>query len=100
MTRGSTPAHVFTLPFSVETIKTVEITYEQNEEVKLKKTNIDCTLEENTVSVKLTQEDTFKFDEKPLVKIQIRVLTLGGDDIASDIMYATVKDSLSDEVLI
>ena len=100
MTRGSTPTHVFTLPFGVETIKTVEITYEQNEEVKLKKTNIDCTLEENTVSVKLTQEDTFKFDEKPLVKIQIRVLTLDGDVIPSEIMYATVKECLSDEVLV
>lgn len=100
MIRGSTPTHIFTLPFGMENIKTVEITYAQNEEVKLKKTNIDCTLEENTVSVKLTQEDTFKFDEKPLVEIQIRVLTLGGDVIASDIMYATVKDCLSSEVLV
>lgn len=100
MTRGSTPTHVFTLPFGVETVKTVEITYAQNEEVKLKKTDVDCALEGNTVSVKLTQEDTFKFDEKPLVEIQIRVLTLGGDVIASDIMYATVKDCLSGEVLV
>ena len=100
MIRGSTPTHIFTLPFGVETVKTVEITYAQNEEVKLKKTDVDCVLEGSTVSVKLTQEDTFKFDEKPLVKIQIRVLTLDGDVIPSEIMYATVKECLSDEVLV
>ena len=100
MTRGSTPTHFFTLPFDVEMVKTVEITYKQNEELKLQKTNTDCALEGNTVSVKLTQEDTFKFDEKPLVKIQIRVLTLDGDVIPSEIMYATVKECLSDEVLV
>lgn len=100
MTRGSTPTHVFTLPFGAETVKTVEITYAQNEAIKLQKTNADCVLEGNAVSVKLTQEDTFKFDEKPLVEIQIRVLTLGGDVIPSDIMYTTVKRCLSDEVLV
>lgn len=100
MIRGSTPTHIFTLPFGAETVKTIEITYAQNEKVKLQKANADCVLEGNTVSIKLTQEDTFKFDEKPLVEIQIRVLTLGGDVIASDIMYTTVKRCLSDEVLV
>lgn len=99
MTRGSTPTHVFTLPFGTDIIKTIEITYAQKDVVKVRKTNEDCTFEGNTVSTKLTQEETFKFSVDAVIEMQIRVLTIDGDAIPSNIMYDTCNDSLSDEVL-
>lgn len=99
MIRGTTPTHIFTLPFGIETIKTIQIIYAQNGAEKLTKSNADCTLEGNTVKIRLTQEDTFKFADDVCVEVQVRVLTTGGDALASRVMRVRCHDCLSDEVL-
>lgn len=99
MRRGTTPTHKFILPFSVDMISAVEISYAQSGAVKLTKTTADCVLEDKTVSVTLTQEDTFLFTEDVPVEIQIRVLTTGGQALASDIYSVSCKECLSDGVL-
>jgi hypothetical protein len=99
MIKGTTPTHTFSLPFGTELIKTIEITYAQSGTVVLTKGNTDCTFEENDVSVRLSQEDTFLFADGTCVEIQVRVLTLGGDAIASPVMRVHCHDCLSCEVL-
>ena len=99
MIKGTTPEHIFSLPFGTEMIKTIEITYAQNDTVKLTKGNDDCTFDGSNVSVKLTQEETLLFIEDTCVEVQIRVLTMGGDVVASHIMRISCDDCLSDGVL-
>lgn len=99
MVRGTTPTHVFTLPFGVENVEKVRILYAQSGEVKVKKTEADCTMEGNTVTVRLTQEDTFALDSGTFVDIQLRVLTLAGDALASHIVHVVPGACLDDEVM-
>lgn len=100
MVRGTTPIHTFELPFDTAMIKTLEICYAQDRTVILTKTAEDCTLSENTITVPFTQEDTFKFADDKKAEVQIRVLTLGGEVIASFPQRVVVHGSLSDEVLV
>lgn len=99
MIRGTTPNHIFSLPFGTEMIKTIEITYAQDGTVKLTKGNDGCTFDGNTVSVKLSQKETLMFIEGTCVDVQIRVLTMGGDVVASNIMRMHCDECLSDGVL-
>ena len=99
MIRGTTPTHSFVLPFGQEMIKTIEITYEQKFKTILKKKNDGVEFDGNLASVKLTQKETFMFEDGPAVKIQIRVLTPRGDVVASNPMFASVEECLSEEVL-
>lgn len=97
MKRGTTPTHTFALPFDVDMIEKVRVLYSQNDELKLTKT--DAALDRNTVTVKLTQEDTFKLESGLVVDIQIRVLTVDGDALNSDIIRVPVERCLESEVL-
>lgn len=99
MIRGTTPTHTFTLPFDTNLVKCVKVIYAQNDRVILTKKTDDCILSENKVKVKLTQEDTFAFDCKYTVQIQIRALALDGDSLISDIYTVSVGKCLDDEVL-
>lgn len=96
---GGTPTHKFVLPFSVAEIDEVEITYQQNEEVILQKYKNDCELDGKTISVTLTQDETFKFSHEEHADIQMRVLTKGEDVLVSNIIRVDCKRCLSDEVL-
>lgn len=99
MIRGTTPTHTFTLPFDVSLIKKIKIIYAQGGEQKFCKRKEDCILDGRTVQTTLTQEETFLLDCKWLVEIQVRVLTVGEDVLASLPMTATVGKCLDSEVL-
>lgn len=100
MIRGTTPTHTFTLPCDASMIKEVMIIYAQSDVEKFHKDAEDCKMDGNTVSVTLSQEDTFLLDHKSMVQIQLRVLTKHGDALASDIKIIPVKKCLNDEVLV
>ena len=101
MIRGTTPMHSFELPFGVEVIKSGVVTYVQENETILEKELTECNLEGNIVSVKLTQEETLKFNcANRYVFVQLRLLTQGGDALASDVMTIEVKRCLNSEVLV
>ena len=99
MIRGTTPTHTFTIPFEVSEIKTVKITYAQDDVVVCEKTMSDCELTGTTISTVLTQEDTFKFDHTKDVQIQLRILTISGQALASIVEKVGVSRCLDDEVL-
>jgi hypothetical protein len=97
--RGTTPTHIFALPFDTETLKELKIIYAQDENIILEKTIKHCSLTDNTAIVKLTQEETLLFDCHKFVQIQVRVLTKNGDALASEIEHVRVGKCLESEVL-
>ena len=99
MIQGTTPTHTFTLPFDVSMIDKVRIIYSQKDQPVVTKNTEDCQLEGENVVVVLTQEDTFAFDHNEPVEIQIRMLTVGGDAIASHIKKVDCAKCLEKEVL-
>lgn len=101
MIRGTTPTHIFTLPFDAALVADLRISYAQDLKEILVKTKNDCNIEGNEVSVKLSQEDTFKFNcRKQVVQIQVRVLTTGGEVLNSDLIILPVEQCLNEEVLV
>ena len=99
MIKGTTPKHTFVLPFDTILVKQARVSYGQyNKEVLCKKVS-DCEIEGNQISCTLTQEETFKFDHKIPLQIQVRIQTQDGSVISSDIITADVDESLNQEVL-
>ena len=99
MIRGTTPTHVYDLPFGVENVAKVRILYAQHGEVKIIKTEEDCKMSGKTISVQLTQRDTLDLLGNTFVDIQLRVLTTGGDALASPLTRVLVGACLDDEVM-
>lgn len=98
--RGTTPTHTFTLPLDASLIKAVKIIYAQEDKPIFCKRTADCVINGVTVEVTLTQEETFKFDCKKLVEIQLRALTVDGKALKSEPIIVTVSKCLDDEVLV
>ena len=99
MIKGTTPIHVFNIPLKASEIQNVEITYSQSDEVILQKGVADCIIEDDRITVKLTQEDTLKFNHKKKVQFQIRVLTVEGVAMSSRVMFMEAEQCLSNEEL-
>ena len=101
MIRATTPLHRYTFPanFNMDSIKEMIITYMQDGNTIIEKRLADVSIEENVVSVKLTQEETNLFKVQPHVLIQVRVLTNAGDAMASEIKQVPVHRILNDEVM-
>lgn len=96
---GTTPTHIFGLPFKTDIITKIKVTYAQGGSVVLEKGNKECVLEGDTVTVKLTQEDTFLFNCNKNIEVQMRILTMGGDVLASNIRIIGADKCLDSEVL-
>ena len=100
MIRGTTPTYTFDIPLDASSIADLRLSFAQEGTELVKKTKNDVKLEGQKITIKLTQEDTLKFDhEKSAVQIQLRVLTTGGDVMTSNIMTVNVWQSLNEEVL-
>ena len=67
--KGTTPEHEFTLPFDTKLIKEIRISYGQKGKEILVKRNEDCTHEGNVVKTRLTQDDTFLFNNRSPVEV-------------------------------
>ena len=99
MKRATTPTHRFTLPVDASLIRRFLLTYTQNGKVVLEKRETDMAVEGNEWRIKLTQEEANLFDSSSLAHAQIRILTTGGDAMASQEYAIYVGRVLNDEVL-
>lgn len=99
MYRGTTPTLKFTLPFEASTLAEAYISIEQNQRVILEKSIEDCTLSGNTISVKLTQEETLKLLVQDQTKVQLRVRLSDGSALASQIFVIPTERILKDGVI-
>lgn len=126
--RGTTPYHNFILPILAEEIDTIWVTYCQNEDEIIFRTNeiIDSNMEiincvdmyENTsmeqlseeeqhssqLTLHLTQEETLKFHFYPAAKkniavIHIRILTTDGEAYASEPIRERIFGTRRDGVI-
>lgn len=100
MIRGTTPTHIFETSLDTSLIQKVKIIYSQDDKVILEKKTDDCEILPGMIKTKLTQEDTFKFDCTKYVYVQIRVLTLGNEAIASCPILVDAGKCLDEEVLV
>jgi hypothetical protein len=91
---------VFALGIDAGLIKDLRVIYVQQGLVLVKKGLSDCTANGSEVTVKLTQAESLRFDANKAVEIQVRVLTTGGDALASDIICVTVEECLDNEVML
>ena len=95
----STPTHQFTLPFSVEKIGSLFITYRQAGAVLLEKTEADCELEGNHITVTLAQEETNLFSATFNAEVQLNILTTDQKRLVSKKYIVSVSENLHDEVM-
>lgn len=96
MIRGTTPTYVFNLPFDVATIDKARVIFRQKD-ICVKKDEV--IMEGSTITITLTQEDTLKFKCGSIVEAQVRVITNGGESLASYVVSINVYECLDDEVL-
>lgn len=99
MIRGTTPKLEFTLPFDTEQLQEAFVTFAQNGSVVLDKPLSECILDQNTLTVRLTQEDTLKLKEVYTTEMQIRARMLSGDALASNIIRVSTERILKDGVI-
>ena len=99
MIQGTTPTHTFNLDIDTSLISKIRISYEQNGKIVLFKERKDCEITANAITVKLTQEETLKFDAPGNVRIQLHVVTPSGESIATMPMSVPVYILLDKVVL-
>lgn len=100
MIRGTTPTHIFKIPFAANKIQKVRVIYAQDDIPVLVKEAADCDIEDGQITIKLSQEDTFVFNCKKTVAIQIRILDTAGEAYASKPINAGVRKCLDTEVIL
>ena len=96
---GTTPTHTFEVELDTALIKEAKITYTQGDEIILEKRTDDCEITPGKLEVKLTQEETFKFDSTKFVCIQLRVLMVNDECLSTDLIMVSPDKCLDDEVL-
>ena len=96
MIRGTTPQFEFMLPFSTDLLAEAYITFAQGCNNVLEKDLNDCTCEGEKIILRLSQADTLQFNSGKKVDIQMRVKTLEGEALASDMIQTTVERILKD----
>lgn len=98
--RGTTPTHQFRLPFEIDRVECLSITYgyRKNNEVVIKKTLEDCTVIDEYVILTLSQEDTLAFKNNSIIQVQMKVLSNSGTVVASSPYYLKVESVLDEEI--
>lgn len=103
MYRATTPVHTFTLPSETSFYKEIQVMYKQGRKKIVKHYQNNelpegMTLDGKNVIIRLTQEETLKFD-KGKVNVQIRVMTNADDVMASQKFSIDLDDCYSEDVL-
>lgn len=99
MRKGTTPSFVFELPFGIDQIQNAKVTFSTGGKTKLEKYLSDCSMSGKEITVKLSQEETFLFECNTPVKVQLRVVTVSGDALSSDVFDIFAFQCLDDEVI-
>ncbi len=99
MIRGTTPTHKFNIPFDTSDVAKVKVIYAQDDEILIVKGTDECVLEGNTITVTLSQQETFEFEYGKSLQIQLRILTNSGQSLVSVIETVGVSKCLDNEVM-
>lgn len=99
MYRGTTPTLKFILPVDASTIVGGYISIAQDRVVIIEKPISDWTIDGNTITTRLTQQETLRLDESCITEIQIRVKFADGTAPASQIFTVSTERILRDGVI-
>ena len=99
MIRGTTPTLTFQLPFACSQITALNIAFAQKNQIVLEKTLRDCSMDGRTITVRLSEEETLRFNSSQVVELQLR-LACGETKLASNIMKTTAERILKDGCLV
>lgn len=99
MIRGTTPTLEFTLPFEVESLSTLYVTFKQLGRTVIERELKDCRYDGKVLYVDLTQNDTLSFTAGQQVDMQIRAKFTSGKAVASEIMTTSVQRVLKGGVV-
>lgn len=95
MVQGTTPTFLFKFSVNLDLINEWRICFAQEGKENLIKTNQDCVIDENQVIyVKLSQDETFAFDDSKYVKIKVKALTNDNNVIPSQTIKMFVCEML------
>ena len=95
---GTTPTHIFRLPFDTSLVAEAREIFRQEGREVLRKETADFKKEGNVLSVSLSQEETFLFDATD-VTYQLRVKMLDGTVLNTKPKTIPVIECLDREVL-
>ena len=102
---GTTPSYSWVLPIHSSNIYKLKITFTQCGESVLVKRKDECDLKDKTLSVTLTQEETFLFKErlkgekKGIGVVQVRALAKDGQVVGTVPREFGIINCNDDEVL-
>lgn len=100
MRRGTTPTHTFTSDLDLRSAEVMYMTYKQNGKTILERDLDGIEVEEDKLTIRLTQEETLAFNSMgDEVEIQCRVRFPDDNAAASDILRVPVKRILKDGVI-
>lgn len=100
MYRGTTPTFTFKLPIDADTITAASVMFRQPGREPMEKTLADCTLDGQTLTCSLTEDETLSLQALTLypLEIQLRV-GVGSARMASQIFSVPVERILKDGAL-
>lgn len=96
MRRGTTPTHTFGTAIDLTSAVVLFMTYKQGKNAVVERDIHSIEVEPDKLIIKLTQEETLKFDLGKNVQIQCRAKFADGTAIASDILDVRVCEILKD----
>ena len=102
MIKGTTPTLQFKLSIDTSTIQAAEIVVQyvdNNKETTIVKTLSACEVTQNTITTRLTQEETLQLPAPSVVYIQLRVLLNDRTALATEIQEVPVKRLLKEGVI-
>lgn len=95
MIRGTTPTVVYQFPFATSQFTKFRMYFLQGKETVLTKTEEDCFFLGKSVSVKLTQEETYSFTAKKRLETKARFQTADGNVGGTRPKFIDVLDAAS-----
>lgn len=106
MRRGTTPVHTFKPKskatgeaLDLRSAAVVYLTYKQDGQIKVEKTKDEMEITEDSVRVKLSQQDTLSFSTIGDVEIQFRVRYPDGSAPASKVLKIPVAKILKEGII-
>jgi hypothetical protein len=97
--RGTTPPIIYTLPFPVDGIDVGFLVVKQGQIVVIERSLSECICEGNTVTAKLTQEETLALESNCNAEIRLVVKTVDGDRLETIGDIVVVSDTSKNEVI-
>lgn len=95
----TTPQHIFKIPFDTSDLTAVELVYRQDQRILLTLREGDLTMEGDTITAELTQEQTLMFNDRRPVEVQMAVMDADGHAFTSRKVRIDVYEAISKDIL-